>query len=972
MNPDKFSQDYERLNKAQKQAVDTIDGPVMVIAGPGTGKTSILTLRIANLLKKTDTAPENILALTFTESGVYAMRKKLVSIVGSAGYKVNIYTFHGFCNEVIKQYPERFPKIIGSSAIADVDQIEIMEKIIEENDFEMLKPYGDIFFYVKPALSEIKNLKREDIGVEQFEKMIEKQEKDFEDTPDKVHVKGAHKGKMKGEFIKQEEQIAKNKELLKLYEAYEKALIKKKFYDFEDMIVEVIKVLKKDQDLLLILQENYHYILADEHQDANNSQNTILELLSNFHENPNLFIVGDEKQAIFRFQGASLENFFHFQTLYPKAKIIHLEENYRSTQPILDASHTLISNNSLPEGHQRISLISKVEKGKDLIHIYECPNDQAELAFIIQNIQEKIQKGVKPEEIAILYRDNRDAFPLAEALKKTDIPFRIESENDLLKDENIRKLLLLVEAVSNLSHEENLGKALFIDFLGLKSLEIYEAFDQARKEKSSLLNIVQKNFPDLSNKLESWASLFHNKPFVEAFEIMVRESGYLEHILKDKDAVEKMAILESFFNEVKGMAGAKREYFIQDFISHIVRLREHGIMTKTHKSIHREGVRLMTAHKSKGLEFDVVYIIGAYEGHWGNKTRRTLFKTLPSNENNNEDERRLFYVALTRARKEVNITYPKENREGREQFPSQFIGEISDDHKKFESIPPSIFKGEFSQEEKKAKEILSSDIQNKEHLQKTFLDQGLSVTALNNYLKCPWEYFFINLLRLPQAQSKHQMYGTAVHETLRTFFNRYREEEDMDEEALLSLFEFNLNKTLLSVADLKDSLKKGKEALKAYFRAFNGSWNRNLLTEYSIKGICLDIGEFELPLRGNLDKIEFIDDVHVHVVDYKTGKRKSSNKDNYYRQLTFYKLLLDLDEKKKYVMKTGELDFIEPDDKGKYKKEIIEISDEKVQELIELIKQKANEIYSLAFWNTNCDEKDCEYCALGKSLVRKE
>src|SRR5258708_1858416 len=171
---------YNRLNKAQKQAVDAIDGPVMVIAGPGTGKTSILTLRIANILQKTDTAPENILALTFTESGAYNMRKKLVAIVGTAAYKVTISTFHGFCNDIIKQYPERFPRIIGSTAIVDVDQIAIMEEIIENTDLELLKPYGDPFFYVRPVLGEIRKLKRENVSVKEFEKGIEKQEEDFE------------------------------------------------------------------------------------------------------------------------------------------------------------------------------------------------------------------------------------------------------------------------------------------------------------------------------------------------------------------------------------------------------------------------------------------------------------------------------------------------------------------------------------------------------------------------------------------------------------------------------------------------------------------------------------------------------------------------------------------------------------------------------------------------------------------------
>ncbi len=964
MNPDIFKNLYKTLNKAQKLAVDTIDGPVMVIAGPGTGKTSILTLRIANILVKSHTSPENILALTFTESGAYAMRKKLVSIIGTAGYKVNINTFHGFCNEVIKQYPERFPRIIGSTAITDIDQIALMEKIIEKNDFEMLKPYGDIFFYVKPALSEIKNLKREALSVSDFEKMIDKQEKEFEDIPEKIHIKGAHKGKMKGEFIKLKEQIAKNKELLTLYDAYEKALIKDKYYDFEDMIVEVVKTLRKDTDLLLILQESYQYILADEHQDTNNAQNAILELLSNFHENPNLFIVGDEKQAIFRFQGASLDNFLYFKKLYKKAVVINLEENYRSTQPILDASHSLISS----DGQQRVPLISKLEKGKELICIYECFDSNNEYTFIISDIEQKIKNGSKPDEIAILYRDNKDAFPLAHALEKTNIPFRIESENDVLKDENICKLLLIFEAINNLANHELLSKVFFIDFFGIDAIDIFKVFEIVRKEKRSLIDVFSEKFPIISKKLSSWASLANNKSFADVFEIIIRESGYLDYTLSASDSLDRMATLEVFFGEIKKMAGNRREYFLRDFVEHLERVREHGILSKTGKGIMKDGIRLMTAHKSKGLEFDHVYITGAYDGHWGNKSRRSFFKTLPAFQNGVEDERRLFYVALTRARKTVSITYSKQDSDCKEQLPTQFIGEISDNLKKFESVKN---KSDFISNFKESVVHEHHEIRNKEYLQQLFLEQGLAVTALNNYLKCPWEYFFVNLIRLPKAQSKHQMYGTAVHETLKIFFDKYREEQDMNIAEFLSLLEFNLNKTLLSPNDLKDSLKKGKEALKGYFEAYKGSWNRSLMTEYSIRGVQIDIGEFKLILKGNLDKVELLNDTDVNVVDYKTGKRKSDNKENYARQLTFYKILLSLDDKKKYNMVSGELDFVEPEANGKYKKDKLIITDEDVSKLVELIKQKAKEIYSLAFWDKNCGEDDCEYCALGSFLVSK-
>jgi DNA helicase-2/ATP-dependent DNA helicase PcrA len=211
------------------------------------------------------------------------------------------------------------------------------------------------------------------------------------------------------------------------------------------------------------------------------------------------------------------------------------------------------------------------------------------------------------------------------------------------------------------------------------------------------------------------------------------------------------------------------------------------------------------------------------------------------------------------------------------------------------------------------------------------------------------------------------MYGTAIHSTLQIFFNKYREEQDLGEKDLIDLFEFNLRKTLLSSNDLKESLTKGKEVLSAYYKKYNGIWNRNLLTEYNIRGVHLNTGVFDLVLKGNIDKIEFYNEREVNVIDYKTGKRKSENKDNYKRQIIFYKILLDSDDKKKYIMKSGELDFIES-----LKKEVIEVTDNDIAELKALIAEKANEIYSLAFWDRNCDRKDCEFCKLSRSLVSEK
>jgi DNA helicase-2/ATP-dependent DNA helicase PcrA len=338
----KFNELYKKLNKAQREAVDAIEGPVMVIAGPGTGKTQVLTLRLANILKKTDTPPEAILALTFTEAGVQAMRDRLRKIMGSAAHRVQIHTFHGFANTIISERPESFPRIIGSNVASDAQRLGIVKKVIENASDTMLRPAGDPEFYIWPVLEAIGDLKREAITPDHFARLIDEEEKNFYKREDLYHLKGAYKGKMKGEHQETQKAIEKNKALLSLYRAYEAEMRAAKLIDYDDLIIEVINVLEADDDVRLQIEERCQYVLADEHQDANNGQNKILELITEFHKQPNLFIVGDEKQAIFRFQGASLENFLYFTRKFPEAKVVRLTENYRSTQQILDPAHSLI------------------------------------------------------------------------------------------------------------------------------------------------------------------------------------------------------------------------------------------------------------------------------------------------------------------------------------------------------------------------------------------------------------------------------------------------------------------------------------------------------------------------------------------------------------------------------------------------------------------------------------------------------
>jgi len=961
-----FNELYKKLNPAQKEAVDTIEGPVMVVAGPGTGKTQVLTLRIANILQKTDTAPENILALTFTDAAGQNMRRRLTEIIGPAAYRVVINTFHSFCNDIIKNYPEEFPRIIGSRQITEIDQIKIIEELVDKLDLDILRPFGDRFLYVRDILGSINELKREGRTPAEFQNIVEKEKNNFKKIPDLYHEKGAHQGKMKGKYQKLEKQIKKNSELALIYEAYEKILQERKIYDYGDMIMEVLKTLQTNENLLRQLQEEYQYVLVDEHQDTNNAQNKIIELLMSYHQNPNIFVVGDEKQAIFRFQGASLENFLYFKNLYPEAKIITLTENYRSTQNILDSAHSLLPSN--------LKANTRFENKK--IHLAAFSSPEAENYFLAQDIKLKIESGVPAEEIAILYRDNKDAFSIARMLEKFGLPYVIESDEDLFSDGDVRKIIILLRAINNYGEDEFLVPVLHLDFLNIPPLEVYKLIRKSHEDKKPLYDLIPK---DLAKKLSQWARLAKNENLLRVFETVFEESGMLRYLMEKGNIAERFETMNAFFDELKGLVESNPKAMLADFFKYLETIEKHNLNINKRKFFSpKNKVRLMTVHRAKGLEFDYVYIIVAHDGHFGG--RRSLDRLpllagvyLPKSDFNRllksdfgNDERRLFYVALTRARKGVTITYSKISDTGREQLPSQFITEIKKDL--IEELEPEKFEKDL--EEKKSILFQTAKKEENEKINKEFVKNileknGLSVTALNNYLECPWNYFYSNLLRLPKAKNKHMMYGTAIHYALRDFFSQLKDRE-IPKENLLQSFEFYLNKEPLVERDFQEVLEKGKKALSGYYDKYYKTWPRNVLTEYEIKGVDVGLG---VHLTGKLDKIEFIDGDRVNVVDYKTRQPLSKNeieKRGYKRQLVFYQLLLD---QTKYKMISGELDFIEPNERGSYKKEKFIITEEDLKELKETIARVIDEILNLKFWDKLCGQKECQYCRLREIML---
>ncbi len=982
-----FTALYNKLNAEQKQAVDTIEGPVIVIAGPGTGKTQILTLRIANILRKTDTPPEAILALTFTESAAATCRRRLVDIVGANGYRVQIHTFHGYANEIIQRFPDSFPRIVGSRALTNIERISLLQELIDVTPLTILRPFGNIYFYV-PALSQkISELKRENISPFSYDKILKKRLNLFESIPDLYDKAHGQKNAIRGKYAQTARRLARDRELLRLYRAYENALAKRHVYDYEDMLLEVIHALEKNRELLLTLQEECQYVLADEHQDANESQNRLLELLISFHASPNVFVVGDEKQAIFRFQGASMENFLFFKKRYPKATIITLRKNYRSTQSILDSAHALISQAQLYKKFPALPLIARHQDFAEKIQVISLPRLADELTYVVKEIKHNIAKGVRPRDIAVLYRVNRDAQGIVEALTAEAIPSVVDSEQNILADLWIRKFLAILAAIAGYGHDDLLVPSLYLDFIGLPPLSVaiflarvkHNLFEALTNRKMLEKIGIKRPVPFLlfAKKLERWKILAHNSTLMETLDAVAEESGLLAAILQAPYPEERLATLGALYTEARAVCMVNRHASLQAFLDHLALLEEYHLPISASSNFkERQAVRLMTAHRAKGLEFEYVYIIHARDKHWGNRSERAYFSPLSETKSSNdiEDERRLFYVALTRAKRKVTITYSRESESGASALPSQYIEEIGNKFLFRQELEDMHFPVRHSQSS--VGKWLDQTL-----LKSLFTEQGLSATAINNYLECPWRYFYRNLLRIPEAPEKALEYGTAVHTALREFFELWKEGDNPGARGLVVRFKRALQKSSLSDTAYREALSKGTRALTAYYKQWHTDWSRSIINEYKLTALLpIDLtGLSYLRLRGDVDKVSFNDNgVIIH--DYKTGKRKTHGKiigksdasgwNNYKRQLVFYKLLFDLRSTSQRIrgalqeVNTGVIEFLEPDERGRCIREQIPLTTEESIQLQTLVRSIATEIWYLRFVSKGCSKKECRYCAL--------
>jgi len=1018
----KYHDEYQRLNEKQRQAVDTIEGPVMVIAGPGTGKTQILAARIGKILLETDALPQNILCLTYTDAGAIAMRKRLLQFIGPDSYKVNIYTFHGFCNEVIQQNLTLFEKS-SLNPVSDLERIQLYKTLIDNlPKNNLLKRYrGDVYYEIKNLQNLFSAMKREGWTPEYIVDCIDQYLEKIKDDEDFKYKRASAKsgvkiGDYKPDYFDEVERMKKLCAAVNEFDYLQELMKQHNLYDFDDMINWVIKVFKENENVLRNYQEKFQYILVDEYQDTSGTQNEIVKLLISFWDEPNIFVVGDDDQSIFRFQGANVENMENFANSYTNLLKIVLCDNYRSTKPILDISKSLIDKNQERLIHKFPGLSKELRCSKEelkkllnLPAIVQYNTIKDEMADITNKIKSLIQQGTEPGKIAVIYKENSYGEQLMKYFRLKSIPVYSKKNINILDDPFAKKIILILQYLAAehdipYGGDEILFEILHFDFYKIPPIEIAKLTVEVneknyRGQKTSIrqllsekTNAVAKDLFDngIDERLKKFSKMMEcliaevsNVTLQTLFEKIISDAGILPYIMTNEDKIRLLQILTALFDFIKDATARNPLLDLKGLIEIIELMKKEKLPVPLIQfSGNSAGVNLLTAHGSKGLEFEYVFITGMNAHLWekkrdsnnGYKLPDTLFSSLPSG-NADEELRRLFYVALTRAKKDLQVSFIKIKPDGKDAEHSMFVAEVVDGNKlEIQAI-------NLQQEELMSFEILNFMPQAPEieKSEEDFINSILekyvmNVTSLNNYLDCPLGFYYKNLIRIPSGKSETLEFGSAVHFALQRLFEDMQKNEKQEfpsKEKMIDYFKSYLKRHRENFTQqaFERRMEQGEIVLSDYYDHYMNSCNKIVAVERNIKNVVNGI-----PIKGKIDKMEF-NGKEVNVVDYKTGDVNSNytkkklqppndenpNGGDYWRQAVFYKILIDNIDDKDWKVVSSEFDFVEPDkSKGFQKRKIfIEPSD------IETVKHQLTEVWGkiqARDFYTGCGKEDCTWC----------
>jgi DNA helicase-2/ATP-dependent DNA helicase PcrA len=1032
-----FSTFLDTLNPAQRRAVEQTEGPVLVVAGPGTGKTQVLTTRIGNILLRTDARAQNLLCLTFTDAGANAMRQRLLQRIGPEAHRVPIFTFHAFCNRVIQENLEYFGK--GKlEPLTELERIELIRKMLLKLSPEHPLRSGkkEVFQHEKQLQDLFALLKKEGWTPGWVIRKADEFLQGLPGNPDFIYQRNgklARKGEPKTALVQEvTEKMERLKAAADLYPKYQQALERAGRYEYEDMLLWVNRAFEKNEALLRSWQERCQYVLVDEFQDTNGAQFQLLNLLLNFWDKPNIFIVGDDDQSVYEFQGARLRNLREFYEKYHNGlEIIVLQENYRSTQNILDAAGRLIGRNQL----RAVALFEQpVEKR---LRAQNAPPDAPgplrrryptrlhELSDVLAQIEALLQSGVPASEIAVLYARHQQAEPLLALLGKKGIPHQTKRPQNILDLPLIGQLRSLLQYIDEegqrpFAGEFRLFALLHAAFWGLRASDLAriaahmarsarqpddgERYLQAgRNERQAprwretladraVLEGLRCADPTGLHRvgalLDAWVADRHNLPLPQLLERMATQSGLLPWALQQPDKLAHVQALYSFFEFVRGEAARTPRFDLSRLLALLDSMDDNKLALPLRQAA-QEGpaVQLLTAHAAKGLEFDHVFMIDCTEDAWernvgGSRGRFALppTLTLSGEEDALEARRRLFYVAMTRARKGLYLSCAAASDEGKPLQGSVFAEEAELPVEERSAHPDALLQTQSLLLLEAAAPVVT--LPEASVLDALLADFRLSISAFNRYLRCPLAFYYEDLLKVPGHSSEAAAFGLAMHAALQQFLLAMKADKKQQwpsPERLQRLFgaEMERQRPYFSERNFAQRLALGADYLRRIHVEQVPFWRKRAIVERRLDRVELE----GVPLTGVLDKIEWLDSGQLRVVDYKTGlpdPKKTAPPDEkqpyggeYWRQLAFYQLLLDHAHVFPETVGKTAISWLEPDRRGAFPITELQFSAADLRQMTQWVIAVHQKIQARDF-ATGCGKPDCSWCAMQRQRPVQE
>lgn len=872
------------LNTNQKKAIKHKTGPLLVVAGAGTGKTRVITERVRYLIQKEKNNPQQILALTFTDKAAAEMLERIGDIMPLGYEEPWVYTFHAFADRLLRTEGMEIGLDPGYKVLSKPKQWLLLRKNLFELDLDYFRPLGNPTKFIDGVLKFISRLQDENITPKDLQKYYKK----TKNTLDKDDQK-------------------RWAELVHIYQKYQEIKIESSKLDFGDLITWSIKLFTDRPNILKKYQEQFQHILVDEFQDTNYAQYELVKLLfpQKATYKRSLLVVGDDSQSIYKFRGAAVSNILEFMRDFPKAQMITLLENYRSVQQILDPAYKLIQNNNPDTLESKLNiskeLVSQIDKKGPKPEIIQAIDLEDEAELVISKIYEILAKEPQYtyKDFAILARANNHLEPFLLALRQQGIPYQLVGNRGLYDREEVRDIVAILKVVLDPSDSISLYRILNIPSFGISSAIISKLLSESRYQKKQLIEVVEESSDEkvvsLKEKLQKFQKEITKQTPVEFVYNLVHEAKYLNQFLEEETVENQLSVknLDLFLNIVKRFeydfhSDNKQYPTIVDLMDYLDLMIEAGDDPAQAEIEDIETVNLLTVHSSKGLEFPVIFVVNLVSDRFPTRNRRDTIEvpdelikeTLPSGNEHIQEERRLFYVGMTRAKKYLFMTLAKDYGGKREKRPSGFLEETG--------LKTKQFKKEAAKKKRSQKALfgVGSAFRDPGVIKiKGFEPDFMSYSQINTYETCPLKYKYSYVLRIPTLPSHNLSFGTSIHNTLKDFHQALMFRDDLTLEDVYKMYEKNWQPLgYLNEQHRKKRYESGKKVLETYFDKHK---------DEKIKHVAL-----EKPFNLKIDGIRFygridrIDPVKggVEIVDYKTGNLKTQKDVDRDMQMAFYAL----------------------------------------------------------------------------------